>query len=202
MGKPTYWACTDCIENCMLIRQSDAVDPYACTEDNEDVSWKNITRDEFLRRDSLLNDPSHIVPKLDKTPGLRRKEEEKLSKSQNPDYSWWHDVMKPSDSWKKLIAQIIEDMNSTINTIPSIEGPEVKEAPSKFAPGDRVVITDRILYWIEKFGWTMDMKRYINQIVTLEHRARLHGYEKATGCLCWVAEEAMYSWPEDCLKKA
>jgi hypothetical protein len=161
MDKTTYWACTECFKNCMLIRRSDVVDPYACTEDNEDVSWKNITRDEFLRRDSLLNDPSHIVPKLDKTPGL----------------------------WKR------EDQEGQACT-------SIEEPTPKFKVGDRVVITDRILYWIEKFDWTMNMKRHISQIVTLERRARLHGYEEATGCFCWVAEEALYSWPEDCLKKA
>jgi hypothetical protein len=181
MSNPTYWACTDCIENCMLIRRSDAVDPYACTEDNEDVSWKNITRDEFLRRDNLLNDPSHIVQSADKAPGLWRQKEGEVH----------HEVQERLDM----------PLGKSIQIGVALATSEVEEHTPKFKVGDRVVITDRILYWIEKFDWTEYMKRHISQIVTLERRARFHGYEEATGCFCWVAAEARYFWPEDCLKK-
>jgi hypothetical protein len=182
MSKPTYWACTDCKQNCMLLLLDEGYDPETCTVTGDDCNWHDITRDEFFRRDSLLNDPSHIVPKLDKTPGLWRQKEGEAH----------HEVQERLDMPLGKPIQIGVDLATL----------EVEEHTPKFKVGDRVVITDRILYWIEKLGWTMNMKRHISQIVTLEHRARLHGYEKATGCLCWVAEEALYSWPEDCLKKA
>lgn len=75
MTKPTYWSCVDCSENCMVMRPEDTMPMYCLDSDADESDWTEITRDQFLEREKLLNDPSYNVQPMDKTTGLWRKEE-------------------------------------------------------------------------------------------------------------------------------
>jgi len=69
MSKPKYWACTCCSENCLLVTSGEPL--AACILDPDDtgeVPWKEITRDEFQRRDDLVNDPSYIAQTMGDVP--------------------------------------------------------------------------------------------------------------------------------------
>jgi len=69
MNKPKYWACTCCSENCLLVTSGEL--PAACIldpDDTDEVPWREITRDEFQRRDDLVNDPSYIAQTMGDVP--------------------------------------------------------------------------------------------------------------------------------------
>jgi hypothetical protein len=248
MDKPTYWACIDCKQNCMILTLDKGYEPEVCAVTGDDCNWHNITRDEFLRRDSLLNDPSHIVQSMDKTPGLWRKEEltgkvpvikpnYQVGISREVAENYMNSFVK-TDMWKSFMefqeairskpfrmgidpTTLGEDRSITVTTtdrIPKVplsyqsyieqlskeaaNGQKSQDEPTqKFKVGDRVEVTDRILYWIEKLGWDNRMSQFIGKTTTISYLTNIKKYANQTGCFVWCLSKFGYSWPEDCLKK-
>jgi hypothetical protein len=76
MSKPRYWACTCCPENCLVVTPGEP--PAACIldpDDTDEVPWREITRDEFQRRDDLVNDPSYIAQTMGDVPSKEIRED-------------------------------------------------------------------------------------------------------------------------------
>jgi glycogen debranching enzyme len=97
MSKPTYWSCADCAENCILVKESDEEPEICAFPDVDDpVNWQEITREEFQRRDDLINDPSYIAQTLVKTPSKVETKEFINDESFRLSYV---DTPRGSDSW-------------------------------------------------------------------------------------------------------
>jgi hypothetical protein len=175
-----------------LLTLNDGDTPEQCVLDNAYAPWTEISRDEFRRRDALLNDPTYIVPKLDKTPGLWKREDDLDGKS------GYVIGVDPATHYPIEWDIPLSPVEETITGLNEFVREQRQE--SKFKPGDTARVTERIRYWTEKLSWDRSMHRYIDTTITIEWPTKRNDYVEATNQPVWVCKENHYSWPENCLE--